>query len=238
MTAASILKALLLVVSGGFFTWAIAPPKRAAGASIYKGQLFEYLVRYLAWLGCILVTASSTIHALLLTLDTSHAAVNPAVQYLCPTSAKSPRVLDALPLVTPRFLIGAVLLLAGAAIRLLSFHALGDLFTYEVVVKSAHRLVTSGPYTLVRHPSYTGVIALVLGTQLVHFGPGAFVSECGIERTPFALFIWIWRIGSAFSVVSLCRRCSVEDAQLRERFGAEWDAYRERVQYCLLPYVF
>ncbi|KAH9902457.1 hypothetical protein C8Q73DRAFT_635432 [Cubamyces lactineus] len=228
-------KPFILFTAAGLFTTAVVPPKPAAvnNATVYKGQLFEYVLRYLAWLGIFEIFAASAIHAALVSLDGAPTRlVQSLAPRLCPTL---PGSLSTLAVPTPRFLLGAALLYAGAAFRLWSYRALGDLFTYELFVKDKHRIVGTGPYALVRHPSYTGLIALILGVQLVYFGPGAFATECGIEYTRFAACIWIWRVGAVFTVFSVYRRCGVEDAQLRERFGPVWDAYRERVPYALLP---
>ncbi|KAI0654635.1 hypothetical protein C8Q70DRAFT_925342 [Cubamyces menziesii] len=229
------IKPLILFTTAGLFTVAVVPPKPAAvqNATVYKGQLFEYVLRYLAWLGIFEIFAASAIHAALVSLDGAPTRlVQSLAPRLCPVSSGS---LSSLAVLTPRFLLGAALVYAGAAFRLWSYRALGDLFTYELFVKDKHRIVDTGPYAFVRHPSYTGLIALILGVQLVYFGPGAFATECGIEYTRFAGCIWIWRVGAVFTVFSVYRRCGVEDTQLRERFGPDWDAYREKVPYALLP---
>lgn len=57
-----ILKAAILLVSGTLFSFAITPPTPPASQAkgIYKGQPFEYIVRYLAWLGCVCVPLTPT----------------------------------------------------------------------------------------------------------------------------------------------------------------------------------
>lgn len=123
--------------------------------------------------------------------------------------------------------------------RLSTYRALGSLFTYEVVVKDDHRLVTSGPYRYVRHPSYTGMALLFIGTHLIHLADGAsYVTYCDLGETPMTLAIQFWKISAPFAVLSVFRRCPVEDAQLRERFGAEWERYRKDVPYALVPFVY
>lgn len=73
---------------------------------------------------------------------------------------------------------------------------------------------------------------------MMQFGDGGYVTECGIAHTMLAPFVWVWRWGSLFGLLSLYRRCNVEDAKLRERFGAVWDEYAARVRWRLLPGVF
>ncbi|KAJ2990144.1 hypothetical protein NUW54_g8561 [Trametes sanguinea] len=233
----STIKALAVLASGGLFAASLIPPTafKSGANAVYRGQPFEYLVRFLAWLGCCVIGTATSVYAALLSLQATHYAAHPMVLCLCPTSSQSSVDLS---MMSPRFITGVVLVFVGASLRLQSYRALGSLFTYEIVLKDEHRLVTSGPYAYVRHPSYSGLTALLIGTHLVFFGKGAYVTECGIEGTPFIVLIWIWRIATIFSVISCCRRCSVEDAQLRQHFGRAWEDYRRIVPYCMLPRVF
>ena len=74
--------------------------------------------------------------------------------------------------------LGLVFVGAGAFLRLWSYHTLGELFTFEVVVRPDHKLITSGPHAYVRHPSYTGVALLLLGVQLMQFGDWGYAAAC------------------------------------------------------------
>ncbi|CDO77816.1 hypothetical protein BN946_scf184722.g8 [Trametes cinnabarina] len=233
----TLLKALGVLVCGALCASALAPPRppQAGTNAVYKGQPFEYVVRFLAWLGCSTIVVASMAYAVLLVLQATRRATHPVVPYLCPASSHS---LDGLSAVNLRFMIGEALVVFGAMLRLLSYRALGDLFTYEIVVKDEHRVVSTGPYAYVRHPSYSGLTALLLGTHLFFFGRGAYVTDCGIEGTPFGILVWVWRVAAPFAVVSCWRRCGIEDAQLRHRFGRAWEEYRLKVQYSLVPLVF
>nr|VWO98392.1 Homeobox domain-containing protein [Ganoderma boninense] len=226
-------KSFLLTSSAILSFAALIPPRRASERTqkLYTGQLFEYLVRSLAYTACFVIVSPSLSQSIILLSHDKISAVAPA---LCPAN---PTALHPLFDVPPRFLVGVAIVFAGALFRLWSFRALGTLFTYEVTIKNDHALITWGPYAYVRHPSYTGVLCILLGEQLMQFGAAGYVPHCGIAHTPFLVFIYIWRYGSLFTVYSLYRRCSVEDGQLVERFGATWEDYAARVRCKLLPYL-
>lgn len=52
---------------------------------------------------------------------------------------------------------------AGIAVRAWAVHELGRFFKFTVVVQEEHRVVDTGPYRLIRHPSYTGLLMASLG---------------------------------------------------------------------------
>jgi protein-S-isoprenylcysteine O-methyltransferase Ste14 len=80
---------------------------------------------------------------------------------------------------------------------------------FGVRLQARHRLVTTGPYALVRHPMYVAVIAA---------GAGGFL----IFRTWSMLLF-------ALSMFGLILRARREESVLAEEFGAAWESYRERV---------
>ncbi|KAI0759601.1 hypothetical protein BD413DRAFT_487558 [Trametes elegans] len=232
-------KIVLLVLSGTIFTRAILPPRKPASPEatknndkkgVYKGQAFEHLVRLLSnmvWFA-VLPTIITTI---LLALHDQYPQLAPL---LCPAN---PDQLEPLERISPRFLLGALLTIAAGTLRLWSYHALGALFTFEVFIKDEHALVASGPYALVRHPSYTGTILMLLGEHLMQFGRAGYVEYCGVAHTPFAVLVYAWPPIALFGALSLWRRTAVEDVQLRDRFGGVWDEYAARVKWKLIPYV-
>jgi protein-S-isoprenylcysteine O-methyltransferase Ste14 len=72
--------------------------------------------------------------------------------------------------IRPPFLsvvVGIVLFAAGEGLRLWSRRTLGRYFTYTVQTSSDQPVITTGPYRLLRHPSYTGVLLLAVGAGFV-----------------------------------------------------------------------
>src|SRR5262249_9463989 len=63
-------------------------------------------------------------------------------------------------------LLGPALVVAGLGLAAWARAHLGANWSSQVVVKEDHALVRDGPYRLVRHPIYTGLLIAVLGTAL------------------------------------------------------------------------
>lgn len=113
-------------------------------------------------------------------------------------------------------LFGLILMLAGIGVRLSAISTLGELYSRRVRLVASHRVVTSGPYRLVRHPAY-------LGTLLGHLG---FVTVLG---SWIGAVVW-----AAFFVPMVVRRVVLEERLL---FGLEGYAQYARRQKRLLPWV-
>ena len=62
-----------------------------------------------------------------------------------------------------RDVLGAATGLSGLSLRWWSQRELGSMFTFEVGIRKDHRLVESGPYAVLRHPSYTGLLLGIVG---------------------------------------------------------------------------
>ncbi|BBD38974.1 isoprenylcysteine carboxyl methyltransferase [Aminobacter sp. Y103A] len=105
--------------------------------------------------------------------------------------------------------IGVALFAAGGMLRLWPFFVLGSRFSGLVAIQPGHRLVTSGIYALIRHPSYLGLLVNALGWALV-FRSGVGVILVGLTLVP------------------LVARIRSEERLLRTHFGAEYDDYARR----------
>jgi protein-S-isoprenylcysteine O-methyltransferase Ste14 len=66
------------------------------------------------------------------------------------------------------FAVGITLFLAGFGMRRWSEMTLGRYFTFTVMISADQPVIASGPYRLVRHPGYTGVLLIVIGSGLVN----------------------------------------------------------------------
>ncbi len=107
---------------------------------------------------------------------------------------------------------GLVLVLLGLALLIWGRSHLRGLYSGHVEVQSDHRLVTSGPYRWIRHPSYAGFLVLVLGVAL------GYSSLIGLVSIPVLLF------------PGLAYRMSVEEKLLGEQFGEEYSSYKAKTK--------
>jgi protein-S-isoprenylcysteine O-methyltransferase Ste14 len=71
-----------------------------------------------------------------------------------------------IPYPTAAAMTGMVLIVAGAALRRYCFYSLGTSFTGVVTVKPGQQVVQSGPYRFVRHPSYTAAFLMFVGVGI------------------------------------------------------------------------
>jgi protein-S-isoprenylcysteine O-methyltransferase Ste14 len=69
------------------------------------------------------------------------------------------------------FFLGTFIVALGGYIRYSCFRALGRLFTFEMTIRDEHTLITDGPYSIVRHPSYTGALLTLIGIICWHSSP-------------------------------------------------------------------
>jgi protein-S-isoprenylcysteine O-methyltransferase Ste14 len=114
--------------------------------------------------------------------------------------------------------IGVALFAIGGVLRLWPVFVLGNRFSGLVAIQPGHTLVTTGVYSIIRHPSYLGLIVNALGWAL------AFRSTIGVLLT-------------ALMIIPLVARMNAEEALLRSQFGAAYEAFRARTSR-LIPGVY
>ncbi|HSS82523.1 MAG TPA: isoprenylcysteine carboxylmethyltransferase family protein [Reyranella sp.] len=114
--------------------------------------------------------------------------------------------------------IGVALYAGGGALRLWPVFVLGRRFSGLVAIQPGHALVTGGIYSVIRNPSYVGLLVLSLGWAL------AFRSGAGV-------------LLAALNIPPIVARIHSEEKLLRAHFGEEYEAYRART-WRLIPGVY
>ena len=117
-----------------------------------------------------------------------------------------------------RVALGAASLATGALLSWTSARALGRQWRFDAGLNADHELVQSGAYRIVRHPIYTSMLCMLVGTGLLL-----------ARLVLLALAIVLFLVGTEI-------RVRIEDRLLASRFGAEFDDYRRRV-HAYLPFV-
>jgi protein-S-isoprenylcysteine O-methyltransferase len=117
------------------------------------------------------------------------------------------------------YLIGLGLFVCGIALRWYSIWYLGRYFTVDVAIAHEHRVIDSGPYRFIRHPSYTGALLAFPGFG---FGLGNWMSILAVMLPITAAFLW---------------RIHVEERALMEALGESYRVYVQRTKR-LVPFLF
>ncbi len=114
------------------------------------------------------------------------------------------------------WLVAAIALaLASIVFFALAVRELGLHFRIKAVVAADHELVTTGPYSVVRHPIYASMLGLLISSAIV------------VARWEVALLsVVIYLAGTAI-------RIRAEEGLLERRFPGELAAYRARVKACI-----
>ena len=135
--------------------------------------------------------------------------------------------------------IGMVFITSAALLRLQCYRTLGRFFTFEVSIRKGHRLVTSGPYSIVRHPSYTAVFFITMGVPLWFMSCGAWLRESGVLATfpGCAAAFGVMAVMLGIAALAL-QRVPREDKLLKDQFKEEWENWARRVPYALIPWVY
>lgn len=141
--------------------------------------------------------------------------------------------------VSPSLLIGSFMCISGCTLRLICYRTLGRQFTFELALKKDHKLITHGPYSIVRHPAYVGSAIYFSGGLLADFGPGSWWREAGMWGTTFGKVLGTAWIGSfVYVLYSLFSRVPKEDAVLQKEFGQKWVEWAKKTPYRVIPGVY
>jgi protein-S-isoprenylcysteine O-methyltransferase Ste14 len=109
----------------------------------------------------------------------------------------------------PVQIVGLAVAVAGAVLLVWASVLLGRLLIHEAAVREDHVLIESGPYRFVRHPVYSGYLALLLGSGV------ASLNVC----------LWLlWPV----SLVGIRIQAAAEEKLLEARFGQDYERYVRR----------
>jgi protein-S-isoprenylcysteine O-methyltransferase Ste14 len=118
-----------------------------------------------------------------------------------------------------------VLVVAGLTIQAASMalyywarQHLGRFWSGAITIKAEHQLIRTGPYRLLRHPMYTAVLGMFVGTVVVSWQIHALV-------------------GLALGIAVYLRKIRIEERTIREAFGADYESYRRKT-WRLIPGLF
>ena len=123
-----------------------------------------------------------------------------------------------IPRSTPLSVAGVILVLIGLGIAIVARRTLAGNWSNVVDVKVDHELITTGIYRYARHPIYTGVLLMGLGTALSKGTMGMFILFLALLG-----FFWF--------------KAREEEKLLTKHFPKEYPAYKKQVK-ALIPYVF
>ena len=116
------------------------------------------------------------------------------------------------------FWIGAAVTVVGLLFAVWARQHLGSNWSHAVTVKQGHELITTGPYALVRHPIYTGILTGFLGTAI------ALSQVRGV-------------IGFVLIFLVLWAKLRTEEEWMRSQFGETYATYAHQTA-ALVPYLF
>ncbi len=116
-----------------------------------------------------------------------------------------------------RAAIGLVLLAVGLGFAVWARRVLGRNWGMPMTERDTPDLVTSGPYRLVRHPIYSGILLATVGTAIA--------------------LDWTWLLVVVLAAIYFIYSATVEEHYLAEHFPDTYPAYK-RSSKMLVPYVF
>ena len=140
--------------------------------------------------------------------------------------------------ITPTFVLGEVLLIMGAALRIICYRHLGRHFTFELSLREEHKLITDGPYAVVRHPSYTALFLYFAGVLLSLLGDGSWWAEYGVFTALGRVLGMIQVAIMTAWFIFFIRRTKLEDEVLAQNFREQWSRWSVRTPYKILPLVY
>lgn len=114
--------------------------------------------------------------------------------------------------------LGLVMLAGGIVIRVWAIRTLGKQFTATVTLTNNHQFISSGPYKLVRHPSYLGAFMAIVGCPVFLNAPLATL------------------LSFIFMTIAYVIRITVEEKMLIAYFGKSYEKYKHKTKM-IIPFI-
>lgn len=115
--------------------------------------------------------------------------------------------------------MGLLVILNGIIIRWVAILQLGKAFTVDVAITEAARLKTDGIYAIIRHPSYSGLITIIIGFAITMNSLSSFL----------VLVLPV--------MIAIIYRINVEEKVLLNEFGNSYLEYKSRTKK-LIPGIY
>ena len=113
---------------------------------------------------------------------------------------------------------GTVFAIIGVAFAIWSRQSLRNNWSGAVAITEGQQFIQSGPYAIVRHPIYAGMLLALLGTTLVASTVGSL-------------------LGFVLAIISLWQKASTEEQFLMVEFGEQYANYQRQVRF-LIPFIY
>lgn len=113
-------------------------------------------------------------------------------------------------------ILGALLVAAGISFSIWARHNLGANWSSRPAIKSGHQLIMSGPYRLVRHPIYGGLLVALLGSVLI------------------GIHLWIFLL--IYFAPLYVSKILNEDRLMLKQFPREYPPYKQHTK-AIIPYI-
>jgi protein-S-isoprenylcysteine O-methyltransferase Ste14 len=162
-------------------------------------------------------TTKRTVHAQSLAARLVHSIPVFAGCWLLLKGSTDPRPLDdrIFPHSAAVAAVGFVVTLLGLSLAIWARATLGRNWSGRVTLKEGHELIRHGPYRYVRHPIYSAILTMFLGSAIAIGRLGGL-------------------IGLPLVVLGVWLKLSQEEALMSEHFPAEYASYRSQVK-ALVP---
>jgi protein-S-isoprenylcysteine O-methyltransferase Ste14 len=114
-------------------------------------------------------------------------------------------------------IIGLLIIFLGCIICISAREYLSSNWSGKVIIQEKHNLTKNGPYKIIRHPIYTGVLIMMIGTSIII---GSIIN-----------FVW-----TLFCFLGLYRKSKQEEELLLKEFSETYEQYQKETKM-IIPYL-